>query len=54
MATSARPTATVLARAVGHLRRHGLTSLAHAGWARLDDRWYDLRRGTDTAGTLGL
>lgn len=54
MATSARPTATVLARALGHLRRHGLASLAHAGWARLDDRWYDLRRGTDTAGTLGL
>jgi SAM-dependent methyltransferase len=45
---------SLLSRAWSHIRRYGLGSLVHDMIAKLDNHWYDISRGTDTSGYLGL
>jgi len=44
----------LISRALGHISKHGVSSLLHNLIGKLGNHWYDLREGTNTAGVIGL
>jgi len=54
MTSNAGPRGRWFCRAHAHISRYGLVSLLHTLLGKMDNHWYDLREGTNTAGVTDL